>query len=291
MRFNVTIVKPWGYRFSESFRDIGETLVEGLRMAGHKADLVLNRFEQGAAANIVLGAYLLNVLPSGAIVYNLEQQGSKSFVKTRLICESSCVWDYSELNIAAWRKAGVFAVHTPIGYAPTLTRIPPLPDQDIDVLFYGSLNPRRRKILNELRDRGLNVRAAFGVYGQKRDKLIARAKVVLNMHYYETKIFEIVRVSYLLANQRCVVSEKSVDVPTELEDAVVEADYENLAARCEELVRNAPLREIRSRQGFEAFRKISERDILERAIVGTFSSGAAPTTSCENWERRPAASL
>jgi hypothetical protein len=291
MRFNVTIVKPWGYRFSESFRDVGETLIEGLRMVGHTAGLVLNRFEHGAAANIVLGAYLLDVLPSGSIVYNLEQQGSKSFAKTQRICEGSCVWDYSEQNIAAWRKAGVFAVHAPIGYAPTLTRIPTLPIQDIDVLFYGSLNPRRRKILKELRDRGLNVKAAFGVYGQKRDKLIARAKVVLNMHYYETKIFEIVRVSYLLANQRCVVSEKSVDVPSGLEDALVEADYEGLAARCEELVRDTPLREVRARQGFEAFRKISEREILERAITGTFSPGTVPATSGENWERQSAASL
>jgi hypothetical protein len=111
------------------------------------------------------------------------------------------------------------------------------------------------------------------------------------MHYYETKIFEIVRVSYLLANQRCVVSEKSVDVPAGLEDAAVQADYEDLAARCEDLVRNIRLREIRARQGFEAFRKISEREILESAIAGTFSTGTAPATSGENWQRRAAGSL
>jgi hypothetical protein len=290
MRFNVVIVKSWGYRFSESFREVADALAEGFRLAGHQANVVLNRFDPNAE-NLVLGAHLLDTLPPRSIVYNLEQHGSKPFANTERICKGSHVWDYSERNIQEWRKLGISAVHVPVGYSPTLTRIAPLPSQDIDVLFYGSLNPRRRKVLNQLRERGCNVKAVFGVYGQKRDKLIARAKLVLNMHYYETKIFEIVRVSYLLANQRCVVSEKSVDLPAGLEDAAVQADYEDLAALCGDLVRNARLREIHARQGFEAFRKISEREILESAIAGTFSTGAAPATSGENWQRPPAWSL
>lgn len=48
------------------------------------------------------------------------------------------------------------------------------------------------------------------VMGDERDQYIARAKVVLNMHrFQETKVFEIARVSYLLANRKAVVSEIS----------------------------------------------------------------------------------
>ncbi|HVC63216.1 MAG TPA: hypothetical protein VND19_22990 [Acetobacteraceae bacterium] len=33
--------------------------------------------------------------------------------------------------------------HVPIGYVPQSTRIAPVPAQDIGVLFYGSVTPRR----------------------------------------------------------------------------------------------------------------------------------------------------
>ena len=51
----------------------------------------------------------------------------------------------------------------------------------------------------------------FNAYGGKRDALIARAKVVLNIHYYAAQVFEIVRVSYLLANSKAVVTEIGPD--------------------------------------------------------------------------------
>jgi hypothetical protein len=53
------------------------------------------------------------------------------------------------------------------------------------------------------------------VYGQARDALVARARIQLNVHYYEAKVFEVVRVSYLLANGRFVVSETGADAEEE----------------------------------------------------------------------------
>ena len=46
---------------------------------------------------------------------------------------------------------------------------------------------------------------------------IARSKIVLNLHQYDAQVFEIVRVSYLLANRRAVVSERGAN-PTEDRD-------------------------------------------------------------------------
>jgi hypothetical protein len=57
------------------------------------------------------------------------------------------------------------------------------------------------------------VHHAYDVWGPARDELIARAKVVLNLHYYEAAIFEQVRVSYLLNNEALVISESSEFVP------------------------------------------------------------------------------
>ena len=83
---------------------------------------------------------------------------------------------------------------------PELTRIDRRRDPDLDVLFFGSLNPRRIAVIESLRAAGLRAEAVFGVYGEPRDDLIARAEAILNVHYYEAKVLEMVRLSYLLAN-------------------------------------------------------------------------------------------
>jgi hypothetical protein len=148
----------------------------------------------------------------GTIVYNLEQidESSSWCSPTYLRMLQSCqVWDYSAPNIASLTRLGVTVKvrHVPVGYVPELTRIAAGPAEDIDVLFYGSMNERRNNVISQLRQAGLNAHTVFGMYGPARDALIARSKVVLNMHYYEANIFELVRVSYLLANRKAVVAE------------------------------------------------------------------------------------
>jgi hypothetical protein len=39
----------------------------------------------------------------------------------------------------------------PVGYVPELERIRPAPAEDIDVLFFGSVNDRRQRVLDQLR--------------------------------------------------------------------------------------------------------------------------------------------
>jgi hypothetical protein len=87
------------------------------------------------------------------------------------------------------------------------------------------------------------VEQVFGLYGADRDALVARSKIVLNLHFYDSKIFEVVRVSYLLTNGACVVSESGLD-PTENEfaGALAFAPYEALADTCTPLVNDASAR-------------------------------------------------
>jgi hypothetical protein len=68
--------------------------------------------------------------------------------------------------------------------------------KDIDVLFYGLINDRIAKILGDYKCSGLNIHTSFGIYEKDRDDLIARSKLVLNLHYYDSEIFEVVRVFY-----------------------------------------------------------------------------------------------
>jgi hypothetical protein len=149
-----------------------------------------------------------------------------------------------------------------------LSRIKRAQEQDIDVLFIGSLNQRRRQILNSLRAAGIEVRWGFDIYGRDRDSFFARAKLVLNIHMYEAKVFEIVRVSFLLANRVCVVSETGADPELEMRfrDGVAFAEADHLAETCQRLLGDQAARRILQDEGFRLFSSMPQRDFLQTAL-------------------------
>jgi SAM-dependent methyltransferase len=274
-KFQITVIRPQGYLHTEAFRELAETLQAGLQSLGYTSRTEENSFDPGWT-NLILGAHLLapdqmQAIPQGSIIYNLEQLGGPLLKRAYYeIATRRQVWDYDLRNIEYWKQFnGTYApVHVPIGYVPELSRIRALPCQDIDVLFYGSLNDRRNRILNALKNAGVKVHTAFGVYGKDRDDLIARAKIVLNVHFYESKVFEIVRVSYLLANSKAVVTECSED--TEMEEglchAVLSLPYDGLVEGCCSLLQNEADRQALEKRGFQWFSKRKESDILSNAL-------------------------
>ena len=268
MRFRVTIVQPPGYPHAQAFAEVAETLVIALRRLGHQAVFAYNHLSRDEV-NIVLGIHLvppavLARLPVATIAYNLEQVERELFRKYPLlldIYQDFEVWDYSLANMARLRAYGLGARlrHLPIGMVPELTRIAPAPVQDIDVLFYGSLDERRRAVLDQLSRGGLEVTAVFGAYGAERDALIARAKLVLNVHKHEAQVFEVVRVSYLLANHKAVVAEidGATEIEDDLRDAVAGMPYDQLVDGCRALLADDGARHALERRGFE---RMSGRD-------------------------------
>jgi len=211
-------VKPAGDPHSAGYQELADTVVHGLRQLGRDVRPTSTIAGLTGPA-IVIGAHLLTPneaasLPPETIIYNIEHASRVAALgeSYRALLGRCVLWDYSEDN--AHRLAALIGrpvAFVPIGYAPELTRIETGAEPDIDVLFYGSINQRRQAVLAELTAMDLRVHQAFGVYGPARDALIRRSKVVLNMHFYEPGAFEIVRVSYLLANRRAVVSERGAD--------------------------------------------------------------------------------
>ncbi|ACL64765.1 conserved hypothetical protein [Anaeromyxobacter dehalogenans 2CP-1] len=275
-RYAISVVSPPGYVHSAAFREVAETLHAALGALGHDAVLGTDPAPRGRRA-IVLGANLLphvrQPLAKDAILYNLEQVDSGSpwlTAPVRALLAAHEVWDYSPRNAARYAMLGLPAPRVvPIGFVPGLCRIPPAPE-DVDVLFYGSMNPRRARVIEALRARGLSVETAFGLYGAARDARIARARVVLNVHFYEAKVFEIVRVSYLLANRRCVVSERGADAAEEraLEEGVAFAEYGRLVEACEALARDPAARARLAEAGFRLMSARDEVAILRAALAG-----------------------
>jgi hypothetical protein len=197
-----------------------------------------------------------------------------------------CLRAVSQANVEYLAGLGLRRpTYVPSGYVPELTRIAPVAE-DIDVLFYGALNGRRYAILRDLHERGLRVKWLSGAYGASRDAWIARSKIVLNLHYWEAKIFAIVRVSYLLANRRAVVSEHSADPTLErdLASGIAFADYDELVDRCVELVGDERARRELAERGNQAFSARDQVAILQRALSeglkGVTHEAAARDTPC-----------
>ncbi len=274
----IVVVAPHGYAHSRAFDEIAETLLHGFVALGYKVTLAKNTYDRHVM-NVILGANLLTpetaaLVPHKAIIYNLEQIYPDSPWMTHTMRElfgRHEIWDYSRRNVAVIKgmipQAQVKFV--PVGTMPQMNRIIEQENLDIDVLFYGSLNDRRRHILDELRRRGVKVEAAFGVYGTERDALIARAKLVLNMRLYESDIFEVVRVSYLLANGKVVVSEYSdaTDIEEDLRPAVALAAYESLVETCLNLLEDHDARVALARQGQRIMAERVEHDLLDAAMA------------------------
>ena len=103
----------------------------------------------------------------------------------------------------------------------------------------------------------MNVRSEFNVFGREKAKLIAGAKIVLNMHYYTNpSILETERLGLLLANKKCVVSESSSEVDRDQnysQGVVFESDPNELVKRCQELLASYELRENVQQQGYDWF--------------------------------------
>jgi hypothetical protein len=273
-QYAVSIATQPGFVHSEAFREVAESIHHGLRALGHES-VLSERTDLAGRQHIVFGSNLISpadhrLLP-GSVLYNLEQIYDDSpWLTADLLAlfRAHVVWDYSLANIQALARHGIAARHVPIGYVPELTRIPAAPQKDIDVLFVGSIVERRLAVLQSLHERGANVIPAFGVYGAQRDALIARAKIVLNMHMHDAKVFEIVRVSYLLANRCFVVSERGLDLAGErpYADGIVFADYDDLVDACLRSLTDEPARARTAQRGFELFAACRVPDLLRPVL-------------------------
>lgn len=254
------IVQPHGYEHSNVFLELGELIYFSLLDLGYEANFFFETLDWSAPdpnsilasnerVNIVLGFHLLSdvwipLMAPSTIYINTEQLGATIWTD-RILGFASCheVWDYSPKNIDYLRQAGITQVkHLRLGYQRQLARIIKSPNQEIDVLFYGSVAPndRRDVILHSLAERGLRVHRAFACYGSERDALIAKSKVVINIHNYDTHIFEAVRVFYLLINLIPVVAEvnPSTTIDELMLSGIYPATYDNLVGSCELLVGN-----------------------------------------------------
>lgn len=280
-RAHIAIIAPEGYAHWQAFTATAGAFSQALSELGIACSIGCNDYMPGAK-NIVFGAHLIATeaaasdVPDDSIIFNLEQLVGFGVEKRALYADllrRFTVWDYSPRNIAWLNKnlADGKAVHVALGFTSNMVSHLPTSDQPTDVLFYGSLNPRRGGVIERLTASGLAVKHLFNVYGDELDAELARAKVVLNMHFYEDSIHEIVRTSYLLANRKAVVTEcnQGTEMAAGLRDGMRAVPYDRLADACMDLVNNEDARHRLESDGFALFARTSQSELLRAAIDAT----------------------
>jgi hypothetical protein len=279
-RFNICIVNPDRHLYAGVFFEIADLLMYSIRDLGYQVDRSFNNIDI-RAINIIIAVHLLDIayiknIPANSIILNTEQLSvTLPEWNQRILQSIECgleFWDYSDTNIQYIKNIEKFSnaniKKLNIGYQSELRNIVNH-DYEIDVLFYGSINERREYILNSLKDRGLKVKVFAGIYGKDRDYWISRSKVVLNLHYYNAQIFEVVRVFHLLTNSIAVVAEvnNSTIIEQRFKDGILAAPYEQLVDYTVDLIGNENKLKEQRWIGYESIKKYPQSNFTSALLL------------------------
>ena len=196
------------------------------------------------AWHIVICPQIFSTLPQHYIAFQMEQSVSSRWFNeeyfTRLQ-NARYIFDYSLSNIEFlhnnditfgklfYLPVGLLKNTNPTDISSTV--------YEYDVAFYGDPNcERRQRFLKKLQE-NFNVKVISEVFGDELHQLLKKAKVIVNIHYYEGALLETTRIYECLSLNKIVVSESATDQNehTSLESLVDFVDIDDTDAMIERI--------------------------------------------------------
>jgi hypothetical protein len=201
---------------------LAKNIAARLSFHGCASDVIVGEpSEFSADYYIVLCPQIFKKLPpyEKMIAYQLEQSVSSRWFNEEyfsILENSFAVLDYSRVNISNLSRSGIIYPHIhylPIGCVALDSQVDVEIKKDIDILFYGdSLSSDRRRVMLSALGEHFDVHVANEVFGKEMALLIKRARLVINLHYYEGALLETPRIAECLSYGTPVVSESSADM-------------------------------------------------------------------------------
>ena len=217
-RINLAIIQPVGYVHSLGFLDQARYFRHQFRRLGAEVTLSKNRLREDSL-NFVFGAHL--GFPAEwqqrnpCVFVNLEQLGAGGAKVTPAyldLLRHSSVVDYDRANLSAYASDPETVPIISFGFAAYLDQQEsiPLEQRPIDLLFIGSMNPRRQQFIDRIEATGVKV-SMFdkALYGPERDDYVKQSKAMLNCHFYASNRFEQARAFHCLSLGTPVISERT----------------------------------------------------------------------------------
>lgn len=179
----------------------------------------------GKDVHLVVCPQMFSRLPKNRISFQMEQSTSPRWFTPsylRTLRHSLAILDYSRTNIGFIGQQGI--AYENLFYMPIM----PIPnyldflaakgmifdataEKTYEVLFYGDIHNKRRQLILDKLGQRFNVKIVGDLFGRELYECLRRARVVVNIHYYENALLETTRICECLSLGIPVVSESSLD--------------------------------------------------------------------------------
>lgn len=221
------------------FVELAQALAFELERLGAKARVTSGEFptSREGAVNVILPPHefaALTGMPAESpalrrcVLISAEQPESLFFSgNLELARGAGAVLDINRRAVRSYQGAGIGAEHLQLGYTEAWDRRGEMPERDIDILFAGRTSVRREQALASYADLlerfnchillsdNSSPNSSSGpnfVAGEEKLRLLARSRVLLNIHGEGEPYFEWLRVAEAISAGCAVVSEHSTDV-------------------------------------------------------------------------------
>ena len=298
MRFSVCLIAPETYKYSHFLYDTCKYYCYTIEAAGHECCMVRNHLYSDRI-NIIIGAHNIT---DPASVEQIRNAGKYVVLQSEVLTEDSiagwpvqesyakiylpllrradAVWDSLESNQRQLKKFGIDAdLHSRVGYLSAMEEITHKKNKDIDFLYYGSVTPHRKKLLDELQKRGGKIVCVFDEAAIFRNDLIARARVNLAPNQAPRVDHLSSRVLYLLNNRAIVVAERCYNQDW-VEHCFLSASTEEWADVCMETIRRPDLDQLAEKY-FEQYKKLDVVHLI-KPLIEKLACSLGSTLSCKS---------
>jgi hypothetical protein len=298
VRFAVTYMPADGNHGIHGLFDLGRYIQRGLEYLGHECSVAHGSLSSDAIP-IVIGTHSHQ---TDGIVKTLRDNGPYILVQSEIVAKSAfpsldgyalhspqfmhpshlkqfslihaplmqnaiAVWACTAGSVATLEEVGVYAGLLRGGYLHAMEEVNHTVSKDIDALFYGSELKHRRRLLNTLRAKVVNVVSARGIEHDGRNALIARSRIVLAPnHGIDTDCLGWLKVCYLL-NQRAIVCVERCFDQRPYEECFPSADTAGWVDMCCGLLARTDLDDL-AESYLQRFKQIRFEDILRPLVDG-----------------------
>ncbi len=212
-RFGIIATKHVGY--------VAEILKDALEDYGFSADIQYYDYNTpyldfDTIPYIIISPQWLRTFPCLYITYQMEQYlADRWFTKNYydVLEKSWAILDYSKENIAHYsleRSLTNKTYYCPVTVNRKLLKKTLYSRPVYDVLFYGSVGSKRRMDIIEELGKQFRIKILHNVFGKDLYDELRKAKIVLNVHFYDEALLETTRLSEILSlGSSIIVSENS----------------------------------------------------------------------------------
>lgn len=169
--------------------------------------------------HIVICPQMFAKLPEKYIAFQMEQSVSSRWFTDdyfNRLKNAKFVFDYAMPNLQFLQDNGIpfkQLFYVPVGLLENSQEKQPESHSNFeyDVAFYGDANCERRQFFLKKLQEKFSVKIISEVFGDELYQLLNKAKIVVNIHYYENALLETTRIYECLSLNKLLISEVGSD--------------------------------------------------------------------------------